>query len=285
MLIGAHVSTAGGLVRALERAEERGAESMQIFNQSPRAWRPTNYSDEDFAAFRERLAQSPVQSVYIHAVYLINVASDDPEVCRKSLTSLTHALSVGDGIGASGVVMHPGSGKGQAPGPTFKRLGKAIKAALKETGPTPLLFENTAGAGFTIGRTFEELARVIDASGAHGRLGVCLDSCHLLASGYEVRNRAAFKEVVDQYDDVVGLDRLRALHLNDSKTALGSNVDRHATLGDGEIGEDGLRVFLSEQRFKGLPVLLETGPEGHGPDKDQVDIAKRLRPGARKRSR
>ncbi len=112
---------------------------------------------------------------------------------------------------------------------------------------------------------------------------MCLDSCHLLASGYEVRDRAAFKEVVDQYDDVVGLDRLRALHLNDSKTALGSNVDRHATLGDGEIGEDGLRVFLAETRFKGLPVLLETGPDGQGPDKHQIDIAKRLRPRSGKR--
>jgi deoxyribonuclease-4 len=277
MLIGAHVSTAGGLVKALERAEERGAETMQIFNQSPRAWRPTRYSEDDFAAFRERMAESPVQSVFIHAVYLINVASDDAEVCRKSLTSLTHALSVGDGIGAAGVIVHPGSGKGQAPGPTFKRLGKAIKAALKETGSTPLLFENTAGAGFTIGRTFEELARVIDSSGGGKRLGVCLDSCHLLASGYEVRERAAFKKVVDRYDETVGLARLRALHLNDSKTALGSNVDRHATLGDGEIGEAGLKVFLSERRFKGLPVLLETGPEGHGPDKEQVEIAKRLR--------
>ncbi len=118
---------------------------------------------------------------------------------------------------------------------------------------------------------------MIDVSGAGERLGVCLDSCHLLASGYEVRDAAAFKQVVDEYDRVVGLERLRALHLNDSKTALGSNVDRHATLGDGEIGEDGLRVFLSEKRFKGLPVLLETGPEGHGPDKGQVDIAKRLR--------
>jgi deoxyribonuclease-4 len=277
MLIGAHVSTAGGLVKALERAEERGAETMQIFNQSPRAWRPTRYSEDDFAAFRERMAESPVQSVFIHAVYLINVASDDAEVCRKSLTSLTHALSVGDGIGAAGVIVHPGSGKGQAPGPTFKRLGKAIKAALKETGSTPLLFENTAGAGFTIGRTFEELARVIEVSGGGERLGVCLDSCHLLASGYEVRERAAFKKVVDRYDETVGLARLRALHLNDSKTALGSNVDRHATLGDGEIGEAGLKVFLSERRFKGLPVLLETGPEGHGPDKEQVEIAKRLR--------
>jgi deoxyribonuclease-4 len=223
------------------------------------------------------MAESPVQSVFIHAVYLINVASDDAEVCRKSLTSLTHALSVGDGIGAAGVIVHPGSGKGQAPGPTFKRLGKAIKAALKETGSTPLLFENTAGAGFTIGRTFEELARVIEVSGGGERLGVCLDSCHLLASGYEVRERAAFKKVVDRYDETVGLARLRALHLNDSKTALGSNVDRHATLGDGEIGEAGLKVFLSERRFKGLPVLLETGPEGHGPDREQVAIAKRLR--------
>jgi deoxyribonuclease-4 len=284
MLIGAHVSTAGGLVRALERAEERGAESMQIFNQSPRAWRPPRYSEEDFAAFRERLAESPVQSVYIHAVYLINVASDDPEVCRKSLASLTHALSVGDAIGASGVVVHPGSGKGQAPAPTFKKLGKAMKAALKATDSTPLLFENTAGAGFTIGRTFEELARVIEVSGGGKRLGVCLDSCHLLASGYEVRDKAAFKQVVDEYDRIVGLDRLLALHLNDSKVALGSNVDRHANLGEGELGEEGIRVFLGERRFKGLPVLVEVpGTDGHGPDRAQIDIAKRLRPAGRKR--
>jgi deoxyribonuclease-4 len=124
---------------------------------------------------------------------------------------------------------------------------------------------------------------VIEVSGGGERLGVCLDSCHLLASGYEVRKRAAFKQVVDEYDRVVGLDRLRALHLNDSKTALGSNVDRHATLGDGEIGEYGLRVFLSEKRFKGLPVLLETGPEGQGPDKAQVDLARRLCSGRRKK--
>jgi deoxyribonuclease IV len=278
MLIGAHVSTAGGLVCALERAEERGAESMQIFNQSPRAWRPTNYSEDDFAAFRERIKHSTVKSVYIHAVYLINVASDDAEVRRKSVISLAHALSVGDAIGASGVIVHPGSGKGQTPAPTFRKVGTAMKAALKQTKTTPLLFENTAGAGFTIGRTFEELARVIDVSGGGERLGVCLDSCHLLASGYEVRDAAAFSEVVDHYDSVVGLDRLRALHLNDSKVALGSNVDRHANLGEGELGEKGIRVFLGEKRFKGLPVLVEVpGPDGHGPDKAQIDIAKRLR--------
>ena len=283
MLIGAHVSTAGGLVRALERAEERGAESMQIFNQSPRAWRPTKYSSDDFATFRERIAESPVKSVYIHAVYLINVASDDAEVRRKSLASLTHALSVGDGIGAGGVIVHPGSGKGQAPEPTFKKLGKAMKAALAGTESCPLLFENTAGAGFTIGRSFEELARVVEVSGASERVGVCLDSCHLFASGYEVRDPDAFKAVVDDYDRIVGLDRLRALHLNDSKVALGSNVDRHANLGEGELGEEGIRVFLGEPRFEGLPVLLETGPDGGGPDKRQIEIAKHLRDEARKR--
>jgi deoxyribonuclease-4 len=278
MLIGAHVSSAGGLDRAVDRAEERGAEAIQIFNQSPRAWRPTKYTDADFAAFRERLTQSPVESIYIHAVYLINVASDDREVCRKSLESLTHALTVGDGIGAGGVIVHPGSGKGQKPGPTFQKAGKAFKEALKRTDGCPLLFENTAGAGFTIGRTFEELAKMIEASGGGKRIGVCLDSCHLHASGYEVREAKALKGVVDEFDAVVGLDRLKALHMNDSMTAFGSNRDRHANLGEGELGEDGLRVFLGEKRFKGLPVLLEVpGPDGHGPDKKQIDIAKRLR--------
>jgi deoxyribonuclease-4 len=282
MLIGGHVSTAGGLVRALERAEESGCETMQIFNQSPRTWRPTNYAEADFSAFRERLAASSVQSIYIHAVYLINVASDDAEVCRKSLTSLTHALAVGDAIGADGVIVHPGSGKGQAPAAAFKKLGRAVKAALSETESSPLLFENTAGAGFTIGRTFEELARTIEVSGAGERLGVCLDSCHLFASGYEVRDTDAFQAVVDEYDRIVGLDRLRALHLNDSKVPLGSNVDRHANLGEGELGEAGIRVFLGEPRFRGLPVEIEVpGPDGRGPGKEQIDIAKRLRDEAR----
>jgi deoxyribonuclease IV len=278
MLIGAHVSSAGGLDRAVERGEERGAETIQIFNQSPRMWRPTKYTDADYAAFRERLAASPVESVYIHAVYLINVASDDDEVRRKSLESLTHALTVADAIGAGGVVVHPGSGKGQKPGPTFKRVGKAYREALARSERSLLLFENTAGAGFTIGRTFEELARVIEVSGSGKRLGVCLDSCHLHASGYEVREAKTFKSVVDEFDRAIGLGRLKALHMNDSMTPLGSNRDRHANLGEGELGADGLRVFLGEKRFSGLPVLLEVpGPDGHGPDKRQVDIAKRLR--------
>jgi deoxyribonuclease-4 len=286
MLIGGHVSSSGGLVRAIERAEEMGCETMQIFNQSPRMWRPTAYGQADFDAFRERFAQSPVQSVFIHAVYLINVASDDAAVRRKSLQSLTHALTVGDGIGAGGVVVHPGSGRGATRAKTMKLIGDAFRRALAGSESCPLLLENTAGTGFTVGRHADELEEVIERADGDKRLGVCLDSCHLLASGHEVRQPDALAAVVDEFDRAVGLERLRCLHLNDSMTPLGSNRDRHANLGDGELGEDGIRVFLGEPRFKGLPVLLEVpGPDGHGPDREQIEIAKRLKSGATKRAR
>jgi deoxyribonuclease-4 len=283
MLIGGHVSSAGGLEKAVERAEELGCETMQVFNQSPRMWRPTGYGPDDFAAFRERFARSPVESVFIHAVYLINVASDDAEVRRKSAISLTHALSVGDAIGADGVIVHPGSGKGAAAGKTMKLIGDAFRRALDASERCPLLLEDTAGAGGTVGRSFGELAEAIERAGADARLGVCLDSCHLLASGYEVREPEALGAVVDAFDEKIGLKRLRCVHLNDSKMPLGSNRDRHANLGEGELGEAGIRVFLGERRFEGLPVLLEVpGPNGHGPDREQIEIAKRLRAAARR---
>jgi deoxyribonuclease-4 len=278
MLIGGHISSAGGLERAVERAETLGCESMQIFNQSPRAWRPTKYGPSDFEAFRKKLAASEVHSAFIHAVYLINCASDDAEVRRKSLDSLTHALRVGDEIEAGGVIVHPGSGKGAATEEAIELIGEAFARALEETDHCPLLLENTAGAGATVGRSITELAAVIESIGGDGRIGVCLDSCHLLASGHEVRDPDRLAEIVDECDRLFGIERLRCLHLNDSKTPLGSNVDRHANLGEGELGEDGIRTFLGEPRFQGLPVLLEVpGPEGKGPDKGQIDIAKRLR--------
>jgi deoxyribonuclease IV len=279
MLIGAHVSTAGGLVNALERAEAMGAETMQIFHQSPRAWRPTPYTEDDFAAFRERLATSKVASVYIHAVYLINVASNDADVRRKSLASLTHALEVGDGIGAGGVIVHPGSGKGlRSVSRSVKMIARAFGKALWATESCPLLLENTAGAGGTIGRSFEELGQLLGLID-DPRVGVCLDSCHLLASGYEIRTPRAMSAVTDQCAAVFDVARVRALHLNDSQVGLGTNVDRHANLGEGELGRKGIRAFMGEPRLQGRPVLVEVpGLDGHGPDKRQVDIAKKLRP-------
>jgi deoxyribonuclease-4 len=278
MLIGGHVSSAGGLVRAVERGEALGCETMQIFNQSPRAWRPTKYTSADFEAARAKLADSTVESVFIHAVYLINCASIDPELRSKSHKSLIHALRIGDGIGAGGVVLHPGSSKGAPTEEAIFLIADALTQALEESESCPILLENTAGSGDTIGRSCDELAAIVDRTGGHPRIGICLDSCHLLASGHEVRDSEELESVIDGYDRAVGLDRLLCLHLNDSKTKLGSNADRHANLGEGELGADGIRTFLAEPRFEGLPVLLEVpGPEGKGPDRGQIELAKRLR--------
>jgi deoxyribonuclease-4 len=259
VLIGAHVSPAGGLYKAIERGTELDAESIQIFNQSPRMWRPTNYGEEDLARFREAREQSAIGSVLIHAVYLLNCASEDPEIRAKSLTSLTHSLRVGDAIGATGVVLHPGSAKTGHVGEAIARAGEVIAEALSESERCALHLEDTAGAGGTLGRSFEELAALIDAAGGADRLGMCLDSCHLLASGYDIRTAEGLDETLAECDRIVGLTRLHSIHLNDSMTPLGSNRDRHAAPGKGELGEAGLAVFLSEPRFTDLPVVLETG--------------------------
>ena len=277
MLIGAHVSNAGGLSRAVERGIERGCDAIQIFNQSPRMWRPTAYSEEDFAEFRAAMKSSPIQAVLIHAVYLLNCATEDREMRSKTLASLIQSLRVGAGIGAVGVVLHPGSAKqGDVP-KAIKRAGKVIKQALAETDRCALHLEDTAGAGGTLGRSFEELAELIDAAGGGRRLGVCLDSCHLLASGYEVGARDALAETIDEFDRVVGCDRLGSLHVNDSAVKLGSNRDRHAIMGEGELGEKGCAVFLSEPRFETLPCVLETGRDGGAPAAEDVALAKKLR--------
>ncbi len=278
MLIGAHVSTAGGLPKTVERGTERGCEAIQIFNQSPRMWRPTRYSAKDFAAFGAAFDDSPLESVVIHAVYLINCASKEDEIRRKSIASLTHALRVGDGIGADGVVLHAGARKGEPHGASMKRAAKAIARALADTDECPVLLENTAGTQGPLGRNFDELADLLDLLAGDRRVGICLDCCHLLASGYEIRAADALGTVVDEFDDKLGLDRLRCLHVNDSQIPLGGNRDRHANLGDGELGDDGIATFLSEPRFERLPALLETpGPDGHGPVLADVEHAKRLR--------
>jgi deoxyribonuclease-4 len=271
MLIGAHVSPAGGPANAVVRGEERACRSIQIFNQSPRAWRPRVYSDEEIAAFHEAMEDSQVEALLIHAVYLLNCASDDQEIRDKSLAALIHALRGGHALGAVGVVLHPGSAKAGEVGPAIERAGELIKEALEESEVCALHLEDTAGAGGTLGRSFEELAQLIEASGGGERLGICLDSCHLLASGYDVRTAESLSGVLDELDRVVGLDRLHSLHVNDSVNPLGSNRDRHVNLGEGEIGPDGIAAFLSEPRFEDLPVIFE-GPGAAGKAVERPDI-------------
>ncbi len=278
MLIGTHVSPAGGPAKAVARGIERGANAIQIFNQNPRAWKPTIYSDEAVEEFRTAMAGSDVDALVIHAVYLLNAGSEDPEIREKTLTSLIASLQAGDALGAVSVVLHPGSALKGEVAPAIARAGEVFKEALAESQHCALHLENTAGTGATLGRSFEELAALIDAGGGGKRLGICLDSCHLFASGYDIRTEEGLTGVLDECDRIVGLDRLGSLHLNDSVNGLGTNRDRHADIGKGEIGEDGCAVFLSEPRFETLPVILETpGPDKKGTPPEEIALARKLR--------
>ena len=278
MLIGAHVSPAGGPAHAVARGVERGCDAIQIFNQNPRAWKPTVYTDEQVADFHEAMASSRVEALLIHAVYLLNAATTDKEMRDKTRASLIASLRAGDALGAHAVVLHPGSALAGKVGPAIKRAGKVITQALAESDACPLHLENTAGTGGTLGRSFQELADLFEAAGDSPRLGLCLDSCHMFASGYDIRTEEGLAGALDECDALVGGDRIGSLHLNDSQTPLGSNRDRHADVGEGEIGRRGCAVFLSEPRFEDLPCVLETnGPDGHGPDRAQITLTRRLR--------
>jgi deoxyribonuclease IV len=287
MLIGAHVSTAGGLVQAHQRGVERGCDAIQVFNQSPRQWRPTRWKDDDVAEFLDLMRSGPIKSVTIHAVYLINPATKDKEMRSKSAASLIHALRMGDEIKADGVVVHPGSSVGEPQGEALPRVGEMVRHALAESESCRLLLENTAGAGNTIGRSFEELREIVDLAGGERRIGICLDSCHMFATGFDITTADKLSEVLDRGLKTVGRRRLRCLHMNDSQTPLGANRDRHAPPGDGEIGARGCAAFLSEPRFEKLPVLFEgPGKAGKAVAKVDVDRMRELRRnGLRSRAR
>ena len=277
MLIGAHVSSSGGIHTAIDRAEAMGADSVQVFTQSPRAWRPTNHPPENFERFKERRAEAGIGGVLCHALYLVNLASPKDDFYEKSVTAMRNTVDVGCAIEAEGVVFHVGSHLGAGMEAGLERVVAAMNLVLERCSETTwLLMENSAGSGDTIGRSIEELAAVFEQLDRHPRLGVCLDSCHLYASGYDVTDEVALDAVLDELDREIGLDRLRALHVNDSKTPLGSNVDRHDNVGEGLLGEK-LGVFLGNPRLQGLPAILEVpGRDGHGPDAAQIAATKEL---------
>jgi len=275
--IGAHLSSAGGIHTAVDRAEAVGAESLQVFTQSPRTWRPTNHDPASFDRFRERRAEVGLRGVLCHALYLCNLAAPNDEVYEKSVAALRNTMEVASAIGADAVVVHVGSHLGSGFEHGLERVLPAMELVLElATDETWLLMENSAGAGGTIGRSIAELATIYDRLDRHPRLGVCLDSCHLYVSGVDVMDAAALDALLDEVDSSIGLDRLRALHVNDAAEELGSNRDRHANIGEGVLGEQ-LGVFLGNPRLQGLPAVLETaGPDGRGPDANEVRKAKEL---------
>ena len=277
MLLGAHVSTSGGIHTGIDRIEAMDGDSVQIFTQSPRTWRPTNHDPKNFERFKERRRGAGVGAVLCHALYLINLATPDDDIYEKSVASLANTVQVACAIEADGVVFHVGSHQGAGFETGLERVLPALGVALDRCSQkTWLLLENSAGAGGTIGRSIEELAVLVDRLDRHPRLGICLDSCHLWVSGVDVTDAGTLDAAVAEVDERIGLDRLRALHVNDAQAPLGSNRDRHANLGEGLLGEK-LAVFLAHPKLQGLPAVLEVpGPDGHGPDAEEVRKLKEL---------
>ncbi len=293
MRIGAQISVAGGVVKAFDRAEEMGAESVQIFALSPRRWRSAAPPDEVIEAFRTRAKEATtIEGVYCHAPYLINLGTGNDALRDKSFDCLVEHLAVATSLGTQGVVLHIGSHLGQGLDAVTARIAEALIGALegatKLAGEpsTKILIENTAGAGGTIGRSFEELATIIDAAANDSRLGLCVDTQHLFASGVAYATLDEVDAVMEEIRTTVGLERLGCLHLNDSKVAFGSNRDRHENLGEGEIGAKALANFLSHPAIAHAPALLEVPGDGSGPRESDVIVAKKiLATGVRARKR
>jgi deoxyribonuclease IV len=275
VLFGGHVS--GGVKAAPERAKEIGADALQLFVQSPRAWRFPEHDPEVLGGFAERARKAGIESALVHAIYLCNFASPDDEIYGKSVSTLRSTVDAACAIGADGVVFHVGSHLGSGFEAGLERAAPAIEQVLERCSDTTwLLIENSAGTGGTMGRSLKELAALVDRLDRHPRLGVCLDSCHLWASGYDVTDSTALDALLDEFDDTIGLERLRALHVNDSQTPLGSNRDRHANLLEGLIGKK-LSVFLGNPRLQDLPAVVETeGQQGKGADVEEIRKLRQL---------
>jgi deoxyribonuclease-4 len=268
---GAHMSSSGGIDTAIDRIEAIGGDCVQVFTQSPRMWRPTNHKPEAIARFHARRAEAGIGGVVCHALYLCNLAAPDEEIYEKSVQTMRTTVDAACAIGADGVIFHVGSHLGAGFEAGLDRTCAALAQVLERCeGDTWLLMENSAGAGGTIGRSLDELHTLLERLDRHPRLGLCLDSCHLYVSGYDVTDRGTVDALVGELDEKIGLDRLRALHVNDSAAELGSNRDRHANIGDGLMGE-GLGAFVSHPAFQHLSAYLEVpGENKRGPDANEL---------------
>jgi len=279
MPIGAHVRAGGDLLPALARGAEIGADVVQVFTQSPRAWKPMQYSDEVLRAYRDAQAVDPrVRQTFCHATYLINLAGADPEVRERSRLCLQANFAVATAMGARGLVLHVGSHRGRGFEASLPQVVDALLGTLagQPGGECPIVLENAAGTGDTVGRTLDELATILQAAGpdADGRLLVCLDTQHLWASGVDYGSVEKADEVVGRFDTVIGLGRLRCLHLNDSKVELGANRDRHENIGEGTIGATALGALLSHPALAAVPAILEVPGDGHGARAQDVAAAR-----------
>ncbi|HZA36449.1 MAG TPA: deoxyribonuclease IV [Vicinamibacterales bacterium] len=264
--IGAHMSIGGGLPRAVDRAALHGCEALQIFTKSAGQWRARPLPPDEVRAFRRRVEETGITPVVAHASYLINLATRDGTLRAQSMTSLAEELDRAEALGLAGVVLHPGACTAGEDDGGLQLIAQSLRSVLgvKPRARVRVLLEHTAGQGTVLGHTFEQLARIIELTDGSPRVGVWLDTCHLLAAGYDIATDSGYADVFAWFSQVIGLERLKGFHLNDSKTALGSRIDRHEHIGHGHLGLDTFRRVLNDPRFASLPMLIETAKTEHG---------------------
>jgi len=268
------MSVAGGLVRAVERALVHRCDAFQIFAKNANQWRGRPLPSEEIREFRSRVEASNLHPVVSHASYLINLATTSPPLRRQSMEAMGDELDRAEALGLLGVVLHPGCYTAGSEAQGLSLIARCLNELLRarRRGRTMVILEHTAGQGTSLGWTFEQIAAIIEQMNGHARVGVCLDTCHLLAAGYDLTTPEGYASTFDQFERRVGFDRLRAFHLNDSKRPLGSRVDRHEHIGKGCLGLEPFRRIVNDPRFRGLPMLLETPKvEGRSPTKIEID--------------
>lgn len=285
MYLGAHMSIAGGLYKAIARAEAAGATALQIFTRNQRQWAAPPLADDAVAAFRHAHAASPVGPVVAHASYLVNLASPDEALRARSIGALTDELTRSEALGLDALVFHPGAHMGEGPDAGLRHIAASVREILRATPGfrCRLAFETTVGGGTQIGGSFEEIARLLATSGETSRLGVCIDTCHVFAAGYDLRDAAAWRRTRRDFDSIVGLSHVVAMHLNDSSGKLGGRLDRHAHIGRGRIGKEGFRAVMRDTKLARVPKLLETPKEGtfrgRSWDEENLRVLRALRDG------
>ena len=278
MKIGAHVSTSGGISKAVKRGVEIGCETIQIFGSSPQAWAFKPVPDAEVEAFREQAADCGLGPVFLHAIYLINLGTSDQVNLEKGIDSLVNYMTLAADIGAGGIIFHPGSHKGAGYDAIFPQAVESIKTVLDRSPAGPYLcLENMAGMGQHIGAKFEELGNILRAVDSP-RLRICLDTQHSFAAGYDLTTADGVNTMMAEFEETIGVDKLAAVHANDSKQPCGSGVDRHDNIGEGLIGEAGFEAIMAHPAFRDVPFFLEVpGFEGKGPDQRNIDILKDIR--------
>lgn len=259
-LLGAHMPTTGGLHKAITSGHEIGCTAVQLFTASPRQWRARPLSQEDIAAFAEAREQTGIHSIISHDSYLINLAAPNEEILQRSREAFLEELQRAEALGIPWVVTHMGAYLDSSEEEGLRVLGESVRLLLQQTEgmKAGIALETTAGQGTNLGYRFEHLARIIDMAGGSERVGVCFDTCHVFVAGYDIRTPEALSATLDEFDKVIGLDRLKVIHVNDAKKPLGSRVDRHEHIGDGELGKETFRILLQEPRLINIPVILET---------------------------